>query len=322
MVEKKKSLRERIAEEDSSNSENFPSTPDDKLLADVANSPQPMQQMQGPSMVQKAVPIIAFVCILGLLIYLVVSSGQSPSLTGAMVGLDNQTDFQRLQSQLAEQQSTNADCANRLLNCSSSLRQPCPICEDPNPECITELAQANTQLASLSGVDPECSKSLDTTIAQRDSFSKNFTNLSGQFTTLNNTYYLLNTAFLNLNFSFMNLTSNFTKLNASYLNCTSNSTSNSSYYSNWLSCNSSYYSANTTIASNLVVINSLNSTLVTVNGSVSSLVSLKNYFIANVTCFECWKEQNMTRYFLNETTKEIYCTDLPFMTVAVDKGAC
>ena len=323
MVEKRrKSLRERLAEEESSNSENFPSTPDDKLLAGVANSPQPIQQMQGSSMVQKAVPIIAFVCILGLLIYLVASSSNQPNMTGATVGLNNKTDFEILQSQLAAQQSTNADCANRLLNCSSSLRQPCPICEDPNPECITELAQANTQLASLAGVDPECSVSLDTTITQRDSFSKNFTTLSGQYTTLNNSYYSLNTAFLYLNSSFVNLTSNFTKLNASYLNCTANSTGNSSYYSNWFACNSSYANANITIANDLLAINSLNATLLNANNTILSLSSLSNYLLVNMTCFACWKGQNLTRYFWNETSKELFCTDIIWMTSVVNKGAC
>jgi hypothetical protein len=253
-----------------------------------------------------------------LLIYLVASSSNQPNMTGATIGLNNKTDFEILQSQLAAQQSTNADCANRLLNCSSSLRQPCPVCEDPNPECITELAQANTQLASLSGVDPECSASLDTTITQRDSFSKNFTTLSGQFTTLNNSYYSLNTAFLYLNSSFVNLTSNFTKLNASYLNCTGNS----SYYSNWFACNSSYANANVTIANNLMTINSLNATLLNANNTILSLSSTNNYLMANVTCFACWKGQNYTRYFWNETSRELMCTNITWYTYPVNVGAC
>lgn len=322
MVEKRKSLRERLAEEENSNQENFPSTPDDKLLAGVANSPQPMQQMQGPSFIQKAVPIVAFVCILGLLIYLVTSSSSQPNMTGATVGLNNKSDFEILQSQLAEQQSIGADCANRLLNCSSSLRQPCPICEDPNPECITDLAQANTQLASLSGVDPACSDSLDTAITQRDSFSKNFTTLSGQYTTLNNSYYILNTAFLYLNSTYMNLSKNFTNLNSSYMNCTANSTGNSSYYSNWFACNTSYADANVTIANNLLTINSLNATLLNANNTILNLASTNSYLMANVTCFACWKGQNYTRYFWNETSRELMCTNITWYTYPVNMGAC
>lgn len=335
MVEKRRSLKERIdaiekgwvdkkvsslekQQESSSlqnperSDESFPTTSDDKLLAGVANAPQAPVQKQG--VFSKIVPILAFVLILGLLGYLLLSSGQL-SMTSAATGLTNQSDYDRLQTLVSEQQNSIVDCNNRLLNCSAFLVQPCPVCEDPNPECISELATANIQLASLKSVDPECETSLDTTIAQRDSFSRNFTSL-------NSSFYSLNSAFIHLNSSCDNLSKNFTVLNSSYMNCTANSTGNYSWFSNWSICNSSYFAANVTIVNNLNTISSLNATLLTANSTILSLSSLNSYLMSNMTCFACWKGQNYTRYFWNDTSRELMCTNITWYTLPVNMGAC
>jgi hypothetical protein len=298
VTEKRKSLKERIEDVGEGVPEQPPTfTSDDKLLSET----RPVVVQSNSFDLKSLVPWVIGILLLAGLAYVFT---RPASMTGAVVGVnDNQTI--ELRDELTSKQTLLNDCTTRLMNCTAAVSyRNCP-------DNSGELASLRLQLTSTQSNWNDCSAALTTC-------NSNIQNCS-DYSALNSSYNTVLASLSNLSLNYFNLSSNWTVLNSSYWNCSRDlNASNATYFgwqSNWLSCNSSYYAANTTILG-------LNSNITFLGSQISSLSSLNSYLMANVTCLSCWKEQNYTRYFWNETSRELFCTNITWMTYAVDQGAC